>query len=120
MDKVERRELGDLLNEIETSRLDEPGWNRVDDALTLIERSLNTGDDEWVLGRNELFNLLASGRSRARSGVRDVLAEPGDERESPADRGRGRVPQRTREHLVIVLHRIGYVPTQRQRGDESA
>lgn len=110
MNEMERRRLRALVGKVIRSRFDDDGWSRVDRAFTLVERSLRTGTEDWIIGRNDLLSEFAAEKRAPLSGLRDSL---GDRSDKPA-------PQPTREHGVRLLHQIGPVPRQERRVDDSA
>ncbi|MFG1652573.1 hypothetical protein ACGFIE_21850 [Micromonospora sp. NPDC049275] len=112
MEETERRRLTTLVEKVIEGRLDDDGWRRFDRALTLVEQSLGTGSDELITGRNELYELyeLAKVSARARKGLHESL---------PAPSGKPAPPQ-SRDLSVILLRKIGHVPKQERRVDDTA
>ncbi|MET7667940.1 hypothetical protein [Micromonospora luteifusca] len=109
MEEMERRRLATMVEKVIDGRLDDDGWSRFDRALTLIEQSLGTGNEELIVGRNELFELVEVS-ARAGKGLSDSLPAPSGK---PA-------PPKSREHSVILLRKIGHVPRQERRVDDTA
>ncbi|WFF00343.1 hypothetical protein [Micromonospora sp. WMMD964] len=109
MDEVDREDLTYLMTKIIDSEFEESDWGRVERALALLDQSRGSGDEDWTQGRNELYRLLER-YQRTRRGLRDSLSE---KTEKPA-------PQLIREHAVQLLHKVGHVPRQERRADDSA
>ncbi|MBM7489687.1 hypothetical protein JOD64_000909 [Micromonospora luteifusca] len=109
MDEADRNDLAYLVEKIIDSEFDDSDWRRVERALTLMDQSRGTGDEDWTLGRNELFNLLER-YQRTVLGLRNTLPDRNDK---PAS-------QPIREKAVQLLHNIGHIPRQERRVDDSA
>ncbi|MEV4498584.1 hypothetical protein AB0J84_23165 [Micromonospora arborensis] len=112
MEEMERRRLATMVEKVIDGRLDDDGWSRFDRALTLIEQSLGTGGEELIVGRNELFDLveLVKAGDRAGMSLNESLPAPGGK---PA-------PPELREQSVILVRKIGHVPRQERRVDDTA
>ncbi|MCG5472062.1 hypothetical protein LADH09A_006097 [Micromonospora sp. LAH09] len=108
MDEADRKDLTYLVREIIDSEFEDSDWRQVEHALTLMEQSRGADDEDWTVGRNVLFNLLKENRTAR--GLRNTLPVRTDKP----------VPQPVRDRFVQLLHKVGHVPRQEQRVDDSA
>ncbi|MFG1872017.1 hypothetical protein [Micromonospora arborensis] len=109
MDEADRDDLAYLVEAIIDSEFEDSDWRRVESALTLMDQARGTGDEDWILGRNELHDVLEK-YQRTALGLRNTFP---DKKDKPAS-------EPIRERAVQLLHNIGHVPRQQRRVDDSA
>jgi hypothetical protein len=98
-------DLNPLLDDVAQWRLTSNGWQRVDEALVLLDEAMESGDEERV--REGMTALVLAGPRRAGKRVDDTMDQP----------ARHPASARTRDLANRLLRRIG--PPQRDAPDSA-
>jgi len=88
-------DLATLLDDVTRWRLTNCGWQRVDDALLLLDEALGAGDEEHI--RQATTALILAGPRRAGQGVNEAMDQP----------PRQPTSARTQDLVNRLLHRLG-------------